>query len=82
MQLTLEGMASNKKYKLISKKTDDSLMNTLIHSGFPMASSCNGKGVCKKCIIYNETDTCVLSCQLTYNEYFDNFGNLVKVSYL
>jgi 2Fe-2S ferredoxin len=50
------------------------LMEALLASGVPVASSCKGEGICKKCLLEvwdyaekNDTPTTLLSCQYHIN---------------
>jgi Na+-transporting NADH:ubiquinone oxidoreductase subunit NqrF len=55
-------------------------LNWLRSQGIPIASSCNGEGVCKKCII----NTNLISCQLTLKDLLNDNTDEIKinVSYL
>lgn len=63
--LKIEGLASNRVVKTIeitSLQLEENLMDFLLAHSVPVASSCSGKGVCKKCIcIYRDSE--ILTCQ-------------------
>jgi len=63
-QITVKGLASQKvifETAVSEDETDMSIMDFLHQHGVPIASSCRGEGVCKKCIVNED----VLSCQLS-----------------
>lgn len=64
MPLKVTGMAS-KKTLLISDVTQSelSLLEYLQSKNFPIASSCQGDGVCLKCICFTSDKKEVISCQ-------------------
>ena len=63
--LIIKGLASGKIVKTIEitmQHMESNLMDFLLFHHVPVASSCSGKGVCKKCIcIYGDNE--VLTCQ-------------------
>ena len=83
LKILLLGKASkSKKYISINKEdlnANISLLNLLRKYNIPIASSCDGDGVCKKCVI-NEDQ---LSCQeyITNNYLNDNIIE-IRVEYL
>ncbi len=48
---------------------EETLMNLLLKNGIPVASSCGGEGICKKCIVTLH-DESILSCQKTIRDLF------------
>lgn len=82
VKLSVFGKASNKIIAVISFNEvvdgDKNLMNFLINNKITVASSCNGEGKCKKCIINND----VVSCQITVINFIRNFGNTIVINYL
>lgn len=86
----LTGLASQKSLMTFSKSEwpiEISLMEFLISKGFPIASSCNGEGQCKKCVINED----ILSCQVKQTDALHNlniseeeFNNeiVITISYL
>lgn len=64
-ELIVFGRASQKIIKTIpiaSNELSLNLMEVLLAHGIPVASSCNGEGVCLKCILTANGEK-VLSCQ-------------------
>ncbi len=47
------------------ENTEEKLMSFLQGHGLPVASSCDGEGVCRKCVVNGE----LLSCQVTVGEF-------------
>ena len=85
VSIILEGVASSKKKYLRLKDRDDlklSLLSYLESCNIPIASSCNGEGICKKCIVGDD----LLSCQINLKDFLDSFNEedspTIKVSYL
>ncbi len=78
-KLTVQGLASQKESSLIVTVDDLtlSLIDFLIKNQIPVASSCSGEGICKKCVINEE----ILSCQITVKEFLLKKIN-VKINYL
>lgn len=84
-KLIIIGLASNRIYKVIEFTQEDlptNLMEFLRNKGIPIASSCLGQELCKKCIINNN----LLSCSLTLEAFTQlsrpNSTYEIKVSYL
>lgn len=71
--VNLIGLASNSVTKLQVSTKKVNCLEFLRENGVPIASSCDGKGLCKKCVI-NETK---LACKTTLNEVEE-----IRVSYL
>jgi uncharacterized 2Fe-2S/4Fe-4S cluster protein (DUF4445 family) len=66
--IKITGLASGKIIKILSiEKIPDNttLMYYLTSQGIPIASSCNGEGVCSKCNINNN----LLSCQISLKDF-------------
>lgn len=89
LTLTILGRASGKELKKITLDLNklnqsQSLMTLLHENGVPIASSCSGEGVCKKC---NITLNCVgeiISCQWKLMDLLKdkNFDKIITVNYL
>jgi len=81
LQITLKGKASQKEFQLLvePKHLDMSLLDFLRAQGFPVASSCSGAEVCRKCIIQNEILSCAVSVSDFLKEYPDG---IVVIDYL
>jgi Na+-transporting NADH:ubiquinone oxidoreductase subunit NqrF len=67
-RITILGLASGKTILLPyeSSDLDKNLMFWLKEKGINIASSCDGQGVCKKCVIQEE----ILTCKFTLKEFF------------
>lgn len=78
-EIVVIGTSSQKKIKIKIKELDLelSLMDFLRNNGVPIASSCSGEGVCKKCVVSDS----ILSCGLTVRDYLNKTDQAVKVSY-
>ena len=65
-KLILNAKASNRKISLnvTNEDLELTLLEYLRKQNFPVASSCDGEGVCKKCIINGD----VLSCKIKVSE--------------
>ena len=78
------GQASGKHFYEMVHSVDlkKSLLNFLSEKGYPIASSCNGQGVCAQCR-FNEN---LLSCQVNVGQILENCRENsnyeVKISYL
>lgn len=71
--LTIKGMASNREIANITiddKELSITLLELLAKHAIPVASSCKGDGVCRKCIATTNEDEVILTCQKKVNEYF------------
>lgn len=67
VKLIIIGRASHKillSKELFQEQEESSLMSYLHHHNIPIASSCSGEGICKKCIIKNSEAHNILSCQI------------------
>lgn len=78
--ITVFGKASQKVVATLEiEQEGEILMFFLMRKGLPIASSCAGEGVCKKCVINQD----ILSCQLTVADWLREFPQIpVEVSYL
>jgi Na+-transporting NADH:ubiquinone oxidoreductase subunit NqrF len=81
--IKVKGLASNKLVKTISIPHSTikniSLMDFLRANSITIASSCNGEGTCKKCVVNNE----LISCQISLENFTnDNEVSIVEVAYL
>lgn len=81
--VTVVGLASQKIVKIIPVPErfaeDLSLMNFLQGHGITIASSCDGMGTCKKCLVNHK----LLSCQITLIDFLDvNPAAIVEIAYL
>lgn len=83
--LVIYGRASQKEIKTIVITQCDfqlNLMELLLANGIPVASSCNGDGVCLKCILTVDGEK-VLSCQCDVVNIFKDHDSVTLVfSYL
>jgi ferredoxin len=84
-ELVIYGRASQKEIKTIVLTANDfqlNLMELLLDNGIPVASSCNGDGVCLKCILTVNGEK-VLSCQCNVSDIFKDHDSVtVLFSYL
>lgn len=81
MQLTINGKASGKVFKVIDVLENQLSLNLLLFlhaKGVPIASSCSGENVCRKCNVNND----VISCQYTIEQFIKKYGEQIFVSYL
>ncbi|MFL5783530.1 MAG: hypothetical protein ACJ76H_02900 [Bacteriovoracaceae bacterium] len=81
MQVIVRGLASGRDYPVSYENSD--LKNDLLHflrgKGVTIASSCDGEGVCKKCVIQNGW----LTCELTLEEFLKRQSDgVIEVAYL
>jgi Na+-transporting NADH:ubiquinone oxidoreductase subunit NqrF len=81
VRVTIVGMASGKRQHLQVPTSDlkENLLKWLRTQNITIASSCDGEGVCKKCVIQNDW----LTCQLTLEEFLQHQPDgLIYVAYL
>jgi Na+-transporting NADH:ubiquinone oxidoreductase subunit NqrF len=52
---------TSRKFSLSSLDYPVNLLHWLTSHGITIASSCSGKGVCRKCLIQNDLATCELT---------------------
>ena len=81
--IIVKGLASNKIVQTISIPHSNlknmSLMDFLRANAITIASSCNGEGTCKKCIVNNE----LISCQISLENFINDAEvSIVEVAYL
>ncbi len=85
-QIKLLGKASKKTYLVKYKNylfENPSILELLRKNDFGIASSCDGKGACKKCEIEIYGKGKVLSCQIHLKEILEAENEtLINVSYL
>lgn len=81
MQVKVHGLASGKFFP-VSYETPDlrlDLLTFLRGKGITIASSCDGEGVCKKCVIQEGW----LTCELTLEEFLKRRPDgIIEVAYL
>lgn len=73
------GLAS-KKENIIAPSPEElklTVMDFLLKRGYPIASSCSGEGICKKCVV-NEV---LVSCQIKLEDFLEQ-NSEIKISYL
>jgi Na+-transporting NADH:ubiquinone oxidoreductase subunit NqrF len=81
-RIIVKGNASQKI--ILTDTIEQSLLNqnvlTYLQSkSLPIASSCNGEGICKKCIINNN----LLACTLLLKNLIDHTNSiLIEIAYL
>lgn len=81
MQIILQGKASGRVYtiEVLPEHLELNLLSFLRLQGFTIASSCDGAGVCQKCVIQDG----ILSCGPTVSEFLQSRPDgVVIVSYL
>lgn len=82
--ITVFGKASNQEVARLvvtSSELDLTLMDFLRAHGIPVASSCYGEGVCRKCVVFVQ-DKEHLSCLLTVKIFLAQHGAILSISYL
>lgn len=70
---------------LSSAEWDLTLLSYLRLQQIPIASSCNGEGVCKKCTVNEVEGNSLLSCQVTLRELFSHTSTdslIISIDYL
>lgn len=79
-EINLIGKSSGKKTRIdyCNDQLAQILMDFLRSNSIPIASSCRGEGICKKCKVNSE----ILSCQLTLAEFLSLHGKNLTVDYL
>jgi len=81
LQIILHGKASGRVYpiEVLPEHFDLSLLDFLRSKGFTIASSCDGAGICQKCVIQDG----ILSCGPTVIEFLKTRPDgIVIVDYL
>lgn len=78
--IVVQGLASGRKLgQWPVQDPQQKLMAFLREHGIPVASSCDGEGVCRKCVVNGEC----LSCQTTLAQFLVNHPQgLVEIAYL
>lgn len=76
LELIIFGSASQREIKKIlidasSKDASSKLMSFLLEHHIPVASSCNGEGICRKCIV-KWRERPLMSCQVSLADIFEN----------
>ena len=81
MQIEIKGMASGHSLFLSYLEHEKKLLllDWLRDKKIPIASSCDGKGVCKKCGIQNGWLTCELTLEIFLQRQPDG---VIEISYL
>ncbi len=82
-KIIIRGSSSKKKLKeiIFDSNNETSLMEMLRSHNIPIASSCYGEGVCKKCMINDD----IISCQMKVREFLElstKYNNTITISYL
>ena len=81
MQIEIKGNASGRSEFISYEDMDltEVLLTFLRKKGITIASSCDGEGVCKKCVIQNDW----LTCEMTLKEFLQRQPNgQITVGYL
>lgn len=81
LEINIYGTASFKEIKTINLDNEDltkDLLTFLRENQIPIASSCDGEGVCKKCIINGEH----MSCQISIEQFLKEVGTTILIAYL
>lgn len=81
MQIEIKGQASGRSEFIFYEDLDltEVLLTFLRKKGITIASSCDGEGVCKKCVIQNDW----LTCEMTLKEFLQRQPNgQITVGYL
>ena len=70
---------SQTQRELTLKESDQnlSLLEILRINSIPIASSCDGEGICKKCLVNDE----LISCQIKVKDFLARGENTIKISY-
>ena len=81
MKIIIKGMASKsiilEEFVKEEKMKSVSVFHFLEEKKIPIASSCIGRGLCKKCIINKN----ILSCQITLKE-MNLISKIIEIDYL
>lgn len=78
--ISVKGLASGRLVGVwpIEDPTEN-LMSFLRSKGVPIASSCGGDGVCRKCVVNGDN----MSCQMSLRHFLELFPDgVVEVDYL
>lgn len=78
-QVVLKARASNTTIvlKVAPHELALTVLEFLRQKGYPIASSCSGEGICRKCIVCGD----ILSCEKTV-KYFVDEAKAISVDYL
>lgn len=78
--IVIVGIASGKNNTLSIYPSDQNktMLDFLTQKKLPIASSCSGRAICRKCITHDG----LLLCQYKVREYIDKFGNRITIDYL
>lgn len=79
--IQLHGLASktSRDLEVRSEDMDQNLLKWLRKKGVMIASSCDGEGVCRKCIIQND----LMTCQFSVRSFLQQVpSGKIEVSYL
>ena len=79
--IEVRGLASgtSRFIECLTQDLDKNLLGWLREKGITIASSCNGEGVCKKCVIQLEW----MTCMMTVSELIEREPKgIIEVSYL
>lgn len=80
-KIIIYGNASKKVIKTLKLEKElfkCDLLTLLRNNNIPIASSCDGEGICEKCMINKN----IISCQINLEEFINKFGNTIDVAYL
>ena len=83
-KISIRGLASGTLVKDIEITKDDlalTLMEFLRRENIPVASSCYGEGICKKCVVKLEKDE-ELSCLISVKNILEKQISTISISYL
>lgn len=75
------GLASKtiRSFEIKPDEGEENLLQWLRRHGITVASSCDGAGICRKCIIQNDLAT----CEVTVNSFLQQFPDgRIFISYL
>lgn len=74
------GIASGKNntVRIYPSDHNKTMLDFLTQKKLPIASSCSGRAICRKCI----TQDGLLLCQYKVSEYISKFGDQVMIDYL
>lgn len=81
-KLTVTGLASKKlvlSLDISYSVFDMTLMDLLLRNGIPVASSCGGDGICRKCVVTINEES-ILSCQKSVRDLFRE-ADLVELTF-
>lgn len=83
-KVSIQGLASSTLVKTLEIRSEDlelTLMEYLRRENIPIASSCYGEGICKKCVIkLGEIEE--LSCLISVKKLLEKQISTISISYL